>query len=165
MNLRLNNLRDVLCNILFGDDSMKKYIVPLQGNWYNPTTEKESKNTWVGYVIDYTDFGVNAVNLGTAIQRTGRSQVHLTFIGPAAEEMANSVVFWPYRADVVSEFKKYPGVLDNKAMRVFTSLYMQEGAASTLCYNVNLTVSYNETMEISSAILRKVELQGDLIIS
>ena len=41
---------------------------------------------------------------------------------------------------------------------------MQDGVASTLCYNVNLTVMYNEKLNISSPVLKKVDLHGDLIV-
>ena len=163
-NLRLKPLRDTLCNIIFGDDKYKKYIVPLQGNWYNPASEKGSHGTWIGYVIDYTDYSSSAISQGGRLIRSGKSQIHLTFIGPDAEDYAHGVTFWPFRADVTAEFAKYNGVLNNKDIRVFTSLYMQDGVASTLCYNVNLTVMYNEKLNISSPVLKKVDLHGDLIV-
>lgn len=169
-NLRLNNLRDTLCNIFFGKEELKKYIVPLQGNWYNPVTEEDSLNTWVGYMIDSVEYSSAAIEQGVRIIRTGRAIIHLTFIGPEAEEMANTVIFWPYRADVTKELNKYNGVLNNKDFKVFTSLYLQEGIATTLCYNTEIVITYNEVLPITAPILTRVELNGkiingDLIIS
>lgn len=164
-NLRMLSLRQSLNNILFsGRKDMLRYIVPLQGNWYNPTAERDSKSTWVGYCIDNIEYTSTAINRGTEIIRQGKAQVHLTFIGRDAEDIAADVVFWPYRADVVKEFEKYDGVLNNKDIRIYTSLYMQEGLASTLCYNVNLTVSYNEKKQINSPLLSKVDITGEIIV-
>jgi hypothetical protein len=163
-NLRHTSLRETLNNILFdGDEELKRYIVPLQGNWYNPTTGEEAKNTWIGYVIDSVSYDSSAIHQGTKIVRTGKANIHLTFIGDEAEDIANSIAFWPYRQDVVKEFDKYRGVLNNQNIKVYTSLYMQEGLATTLCYNVNLTVMYNETLDISSVPLSRVDVTGELI--
>ncbi len=164
-NLRMSSLRESLNNILFsGKKDMLKYIVPLQGNWYNPTTGFDSKNTWVGYCIDNIAYSSAAINRGTEIIRQAKAQIHLTFIGNNAEDMANDTVFWPYRADVVKEFERYDGVLNNKDFRVFTSLYMQEGLANTLCYNINLVVSYNEKKVINSPVLSKADITGEIIV-
>lgn len=164
-NLRMESLRRLLCNIFFEDESNLKYIVPLQGNWYNPVAGDSDGDTWIGYVIDYTNFNSAAIRQGDRIIRSGSAVIHLTFIGRQAEDMAYSTVFWPYRADIQSALKSINGVLNNRDIRVFTSLYMQEGAATTLCYNVNLTIAYNEELEITSEYLRNVDISGDLIVN
>ena len=164
-NLRMETLRRLLCNIFFENEEYIKYIVPLQGNWYNPVADDSVGDTWIGYVIDYTNFTSAAIRKGDRIIRSGSAVVHLSFIGKQAESMAYSTVFWPYRVDIQSAFKSINGVLNNKDIRVFTSLYMQEGVASTLCYNVNLTIAYNEELEIASEYLRNVDISGDLIVN
>ena len=48
-NINMTNLRDVLAKIFFGEEweEKKKYVVPLQGNWYNPSQGQKLDN-WIG---------------------------------------------------------------------------------------------------------------------
>ena len=97
-NINMTNLRDVLSLIFFGSTSeeYEQYIVPLQGNWYNPSQEQKLDN-WIGYVINSLKTDVSIVNRGDDGRRYYRNcqtEIHLSFIGANAEEMAYSVLYW-----------------------------------------------------------------------
>lgn len=168
-NINMENLRDVLSLIFFGSDAdeHKKYVVPLQGNWYNPSQVQHVDN-WIGYVIDSCKTDVAVVNRGDDGRRYYRNcqtVVHLSFIGADAEQMAQSVLFWSARADVTALIdKKYKGVINNKVFEVFSSLYMQEGLNSTLCWNVEFSIQHNMMSEVESPVLTGVDISGDIII-
>ena len=169
-NINMTNLRDVLCEIFFGKEeaeAKKKYVVPLQGNWYNPSQAQKLDN-WIGYVINYTKTNVAIVNPGNDGRRFYRecqTEVHLSFIGENAEELARTVLFWLARADVASLLdKKYKGVINNKEFEVYSSLYMQEGLNSVLCWNVEFSLQHNLMLDSESSILRKADISGNIII-
>lgn len=168
-NINMTNLRDVLCTIFFGEEAeaKKKYVVPLQGNWYNPSQAHHLDN-WIGYVINdmKTDVAiVNPGNDGRRYYRTCQTVIHLSFIGENAEELAQTVLFWLARADVQSIFdKKYKGVVNNKESEIYSSLYMQEGLNSVLCWNVDFSLQHNLMLDSESPILKGVDISGDIII-
>lgn len=168
-NINMTNLRDVLSLIFFGEDAEKnkKYVVPLQGNWYNPTQVHKLDN-WIGYVIDDIRTDVSVVNRGDDGKRYYRNcqtTIHIAFIGKDAERMAQSVLFWSARADVQAIIdKKYKGVVNNKELELYSSLYMQEGLNSTLCWNIDISLQHNMMLDSDSPILRRADLSGSLII-
>ena len=168
-NINMKNLREVLCTIFFGDDSeaYKKYVVPLQGNWYNPSQAHHVDN-WIGYVIDTCRSNVaivNRVDDGRRYYRECQTSIHLAFIGKNAEEMAQSVMFWLARADVQAIFdKKYKGVINNKESEVYSSLYQQEGLNSAICWNIDFSLQHNMMLDSESPILRKADISGNIII-
>lgn len=168
-NINMTNLRDVLSLIFFGSTSeeYKQYIVPLQGNWYNPGQGQKLDN-WIGYVINSLRTDVSIVNRGDDGRRYYRNcqtEIHLSFIGEKAEEMAYSVLYWLARADVQSIFdKKYKGVMNNKELEIYSSLYTQEGLNSTLCWNIDFSLQHNLMLDSESPILRKADISGNIII-
>lgn len=168
-NINMTNLRDVLSLIFFGSTSeeYEQYIVPLQGNWYNPSQEQKLDN-WIGYVINSLRTNVSIVNRGDDGRRYYRNcqtEIHLSFIGKNAEEMAYSVLHWLARADVQSIFdKKYKGVMNNKELEIYSSLYQQEGLNSTLCWNIDFSLQHNLMLDSESPILRKADISGNIII-
>lgn len=169
-NINMTNLRDVLAKIFFGEEeweAKKKYVVPLQGNWYNPSQGKKLDN-WIGYVIDTCKTDVAIVNRGDdgrRYYRNAQTTIHLSFIGEDAETLVQSVLFWLVRADVVKLFDdKYKGVINNKEFEIYSSLYEQEGLNSTLCWNVEFSLQHNILLDSESPILRKADISGNIII-
>lgn len=167
-NINMTNLRDTLVYIFFGGDpEKKKYVVPLQGNWYNPS-QVHSVDNWIGYVIDSCSSSVAIVNSqtdGRRYYRECQTRIHLAFIGEKAEQMAQSVLFWECRTDVQKLLDaRYKGVLNNKPVEIYTSMYMQEGLNSTLCWNVDVSIQHNMMLDSESPILRKADLSGSIII-
>ena len=169
VNINMKNLRDVLCTIFFGEEAeaKKKYVVPLQGNWYNPSQTQHVDN-WIGYVIDTCRSSVAVVNRGDDGRRYYRecqTSIHLAFIGKDAEELAQSVLFWIARDDVKSIIDKtYKGVINNKETEIYSSLYQQEGLNSAICWNVDFSIQHNMMLDSDNPILRKVDISGSLII-
>ena len=168
-NINMTNLREVLAKIFFGEDAeaKKKYVVPLQGNWYNPSQVQKLDN-WIGYVIDDMKTNVAVVNRGDdgrRYYREAQTSIHLAFIGEKAEELAQSVFFWACREDVKKLFDdKYKGVLNNKETELYSSLYLQEGLNSTLCWNVDISLQHNLMVDSENPILRKADISGNIII-
>lgn len=168
-NINMSNLRNVLAQIFFGEaaEEKKKYVVPLQGNWYNPSQTQKLDN-WIGYVIDSMTTDVSIVNPGNDGRRYYRNcqtSVHLSFIGQDAEAAAQSVLFWLAREDVRELIdRKYKGVINNKEFELYSSLYMQEGLNSQLCWNVEFSLQHSLMIDSESPVLEKADLSGDLII-
>lgn len=169
-NINMTNLRDVLCEIFFGKEqaeAKQKYVVPLQGNWYNPSQGQHLDN-WIGYVIDSCKTNIAVVNKGDDGRRYYRecqTSIHLSFIGEDAELTAQSVLFWIARDDVKTLLdKKYKGVLNNKPLEVYSSLYMQEGLNSILCWNIDISFQHSLMLDSENPILRKADISGDIII-
>jgi hypothetical protein len=168
-NINMKNLREVLAKIFFGEEwkAKKKYVVPLQGNWYNPSQVYKLDN-WIGYVIDTCRTNVAIVNRGDdgrRYYRNAQTTVHLSFIGEDAEILAQSVLFWLAREDVKKLLDdKYKGVINNEEFEIYSSLYEQEGLNSTLCWNVEFSLQHNLMLDSESPILRKVDISGNIII-
>ena len=168
-NINMTNLRDVLCKIFFGSEweSKKKYVVPLQGNWYNPSQAHKLDN-WIGYVINTCRTNVAVINRGDDgkhYYRNVQTEIHLSFIGHDAEALAQSVLFWLGRSDVKEIFdKKYKGVMNNKEVELYTSLYMQEGLNSALCWNTEISLQHCIMLDSESPILTKADISGNIII-
>ena len=168
VNMNMDNLRDTLCEIIFGDEKYKKYIIPLQGNWASPTREYKA-NTWVGYVIDSITTDVQIVRDNEVNNRYLRSctaAIHLMFAGVNAEKMAQSVFMWSTRQDVKDILdNKYKGQLQNQEFKLYTGLIAQEGANDILSWNIGIEITYN--MLVTSADkqpLTDVKLVGNMII-
>lgn len=161
----MTNLRDVLCEIFFGGaEEYKNYIVPLQGNWYNPT-QKDKVDNWIGYVIDTTKSSDSVVVEGKLLYRNCQTSIHLAFIGKDAEEMAQSVLFWIVRTDVQKLIDdKYKGVVNNKEIEIYSAYYEQEGLNSTLCWNVDFSLQHNIVLNTESPVLTKADLSGNIVI-
>lgn len=168
-NINMDNLRDVLARLFFGSEAEnnKKYVVPLQGNWYNPS-QMEGLDNWIGYVIDSCKTSVGTVNRmddGRRYYRNCQTTIHLAFIGKDAEIMAQSILWWSARSDVQALMdKKYKGVVNNKEFEIYSSLYMQEGLNSTICWNVDFSLQHNMMLDSENPVLRNVDISGSLII-
>jgi len=168
-NINMTNLREALCKIFFGEvtEENKKYVVPLQGNWYNPS-QGEHVDNWIGYIINSVKTNVAIVNRGDDGRRYYRNcqtDVHLSFIGADALDMALSVLFWLGRDDVKTVFDaKYKGVINNKEFEVYSSLYQQEGLNSAICWNVDFSLQHNLMLDSESPVLTKADISGNIII-
>ena len=168
-NINMTNLREVLCEIFFGKaaEESKKYVVPLQGNWYNPS-QGEHVDNWIGYIINSVKTDVAVVNRGDDGRRYYRNchtEIHLSFIGTDALDMALSVLFWLCRDDVKTVFDtKYKGVVNNKEFEVYSSLYQQEGLNSAICWNVDFSLQHNLMLDSESPVLTKADISGNIII-
>ena len=167
-SLNMSNLRTVLNSIFFEGTDNLKYIVPLQGNWYTPTLE-EADSTWIGYSIDTISTNTSIVPQegGKYYTRSCKARIHLTFIGTSAEDFVHTMLFWSMRQDIDKLLDdNYKGKINYEEFKIYTSLYMQEGKNSQLCWNVDLEMSYNEVYIISDqniTLFNNIVLLGTLI--
>lgn len=167
-SLNMSNLRTVLNSIFFEGTDNLKYIVPLQGNWYTPTLEK-ADSTWIGYSIDTISTNTSIVPQegGKYYTRSCKARIHLTFIGTSAEDFVHTMLFWSMRQDIDKLLDdSYKGKINYEELKIYTSLYMQEGKNSQLCWNTDLEISYNEVYIISDqniTLFNNIVLLGTLI--
>jgi hypothetical protein len=142
--ITMKGLHEALPRILFGEDrSQDKYIVPLQGNWFVPTTALEdgddSPTTWIGYLMLESRGETRSANYqGQVIERQMRQIFRLTFVGPQAEDLANSTFFWEERKDVQDAFVKMDAQVAYNQRRVYTRIFEQQGYNDTLVWVVDM---------------------------
>lgn len=161
--LNSNLLRTILSEIFFAEADREaniQYIVPKQGNWYNPQETKNGKiATWVAYSIPSRESVlksqaltlIDSLNVETTANMVvERVTVALQFVGTKAEDLAISVMHWPRRTDVEEAFAIVGGVLADNKIRVESSWFKQEGMNTTYAYNVRFVV-YCVNYEESSA--------------
>lgn len=168
-------LRDILAEIFFAPDvrdANKRFIVPKQGNWYNPQdTVDEKPATWIAYSIPSRVSQLKAredveqgetfdvvVNLLTEL-----ITIELQFVGASAEIFAASVMHWPKRADVSDAFAVVSGQVRDDKIKVITSWFQQEGMNTTYAHNVSVRVYCENTLSSSAQILQHVTANGSVI--
>jgi hypothetical protein len=106
-------------------EATKKYIVPLQADWFVPAIDPEAPTgNWIGYMILSISPSVRPLQpeLDTDMVTNLKVSFRLTFIGPQAEEMAVSTLFWNKRPDVQQVFKTMQAQLRHVDGRVYTHL-------------------------------------------
>lgn len=168
-HLNSSLLRDILAEIFFSiedREEAKKYIVPKQGNWYNPQDGHRNKiNTWIGYGIpdresvlkareeaNEDNLPINIINELVIID--------LQFVGEQAEDMAASVMHWPKRADVREAFSVVSGQVRDDKIRVVASWFKQEGMNTVYAYNVRVRVYCANVLETSANQLQHFYASG-----
>lgn len=102
---KTSSLRQALLDIYGVED---KYLVPLNTDWFIPTTDPEDKvGTWIGYRILQKAPYARAYQSGVYFIRPFRIKIRLSFVGPQAEDLADATMFWEDRTDVTQVFEKY----------------------------------------------------------
>ena len=134
-------LEDILLDPSLDDFAeRRKFIVPLQGNWYVPTYDTQYPYaTWCGYVIMGTKPTQRATQAKTIVQKNVKQRFRVVFVGPQAEEFSNQTLLWDERDDVRVAFAKncYAQLCyDERA--IYTKIYEQEGQNSTLIWAVDM---------------------------
>jgi hypothetical protein len=155
-------LKTILAAI-FGVDT--KYIVPKQGNWWNPQ-DQEGGGTFIAYIIRRTSPSVLAYSqLGDApvlvppetVIKTGSelstslvmSDIELQIVGPEAENIALSIQHWLNRSDIVMLFDSYHAQLCADGLGDFTvSNFTQDGLNTIFAYNTRFRVQWSNMMNV-----------------
>ena len=140
--LNQTTLRGILAAITSVDEA---FIVPKQGNWWNPQEQTVKPDTWCAYMIrsnrprtvPFYHATSDSVN-GVAVEKI--ATIDLQFVGPQSEEIAQSVAFWPFRADVKAQFEKVQGAIMNDDMEARSSTFYQAGNNSVIAWNVTIKV-------------------------
>lgn len=135
-----SNLRTALINIFQIED---KYVIPKQGNWWNPQDNAES-GTWVAFTIKSSHptvmpFLIQESNTIAASEHI--VDIDLQIVGALAESMAQSVSLWSLRQDVHDAFEAIGcSLLADNLGHYVVSNFIQEGLNSVLAYNVRFAV-------------------------
>ena len=168
MELNQTTLRGILAQILSVDP---KYIVPKQGNWFNPQEANANIENWVAYQIRRnrprtTPFYETGTNLNqkvnsVAVQKI--AEIDLQFVGPRSEELANSVAMWPLRSDVKAQFQTVQGAIMNGEYDAVSSNFMQDGNNTVLAWNVSFKVLWYSILDTNQGIMPQVTLNGKII--
>jgi hypothetical protein len=165
MQLNQTTLRGILAEILSVDE---KYIVPKQGNWWNPQEKNYDVATWCGYRIKsnkartppmYRELkdGVNSVVvLKLAI-------IELQFVGKLSEELAQSVAFWNLRNDVKEAFEKCGGAVVYSDQNAISSNFYQDGNNDVIAWNIpELKILWYDILETNQQPLTNIEVGGNV---
>ena len=68
---------------------------------------KDPIGTWIGYrIIDKKPL-LRAYQAGVYMEKSVRVSFRLTFVGPHAEDLANQVLLWDDRQDVIDDHKEF----------------------------------------------------------
>lgn len=143
MELNMTTLRGILATILSVDS---KYVVPKQGNWWNPQDKQSNIANWCAYRIksnrpvtspfyDEEDEQNKAVILKQA-------EIELQFVGPKSEDLANSVAFWSLRSDVQEQFKSVQGAILYDDCAAISSFFVQDGNNTVMAWNTTFSVNW-----------------------
>ena len=151
MALSQTTLRTTLATILSVDP---KYIVPKQGNWFNPQDmlpTEEKPLTWVAYRISRAKPRIIPVLVEDEDGKRSFtfivSKVDLQIVGTRAEALAESVAHWMRRQDVRDAFELIDASLMAQDFTTSVLDFYQDGANNILSYNVSFYVVWESVIE------------------
>jgi hypothetical protein len=139
-----------------------KFIVPKQGNWFNPQDTPiaaDKPDTWIAYSIDkgtpinipmmVTVESTSTVASYTASVTWYISKVEIQLVGKRAEDLARTMSHWLNRQDVKDAFNAIDCELmaDNGSYKVVT--YYQDGLNTQLGFQVVLMVLNSDVIKSS----------------
>lgn len=165
MQLNQTTLRGILAAVLSVDE---KYIVPKQGNWWNPQEKNNNVANWCAYRIksnrprtvpyykELTD-GVNSV------VTLKLAEIELQFVGPQSEQLAQSVAFWPLRTDVQEQLAQVHGSIMQEDFTAIPSDFYQNGNNTVVAWNIpDIKILWYDTMETTQSVLKTIETGGKI---
>ena len=163
MVLNQSLLRGILARILSVDQS---YIVPKQGNWYNPQ-DRDQLSTFIAYVLRSSDSIVMPYYFNGALNPTSvalkKGVLELQFVGNSAEELADSVSHWIHRKDVQAEFKAVNAQLMATDFGNYqVSNFSQAGLNTVLAFNVSCPLQWISTIEANQDRIESATMTGGL---
>ena len=171
MELNQTTLRGILAAILSVNE---KYVVPKQGNWFNPQEANANIENWCAYQIrqnrprtlPFYDVGTQRqgqvetkVNGGAVLKI---ADIDLQFVGPRSEELANSVAFWPLRSDVQTQFKTVQGAILNDEYDAISSIFMQEGNNTVMAWNTTIRVQWYSLLDTNQGRMPALLFDGKI---
>jgi hypothetical protein len=140
-------------------------IVPLQGNWWNPQDEKRVEN-WIGFRR-----GTATPKIKPFFREEDPSvsecycevPVRLQIVGAQAEEMAQSVMHWPNRNDVLDALEDLgvQPILEGFG-KYEVSDFFQDGGNTVLAYNVGFRLLEELQVETGQVEIVSADLGGAL---
>ena len=167
MELNQTTLRGILAQILLVDP---KYVVPKQGNWWNPQAKDANIANWCAYQIrrnrprttPFYEVGTtnNQKVNSVAVQKI--AEIDLQFVGPKSEELANSVSMWPLRSDVKAQFQTGQGAIMNGEYDAVSSVFYQEGGNTVLAWNVSFRVLWYSIKDTNQGLMPQITFEGKI---
>lgn len=163
MELNQTTLRGILASITSVD---QRFIVPKQGNWWNPQEQTVKPDTWCAYMIrsnrprtlpfynKSTDGQVN----GAITEKI--ATIDLQFVGPQAEQIAQNVALWPLRSDVAAQFKTVQGALLPDDLEARSSNFYQDGNNSVIAWNVSIRILWYSILDTTQGKMPQTTLNG-----
>ena len=149
MELNQTTLRGILAQILSVDN---KYIVPKQGNWWNPQENESNIKNWCAYRIKSNrprtaPFYVQTEQNKNVCTVLKMAEIELQFVGPDSEALANNVALWPMREDVQQAFSTVQGAIMLDDLTATSIFFTQEGANTIYSWNVNFSILWYSQLE------------------
>lgn len=157
--LNQSTLRGILAQILSVD---AKYVVPKQGNWFNPQEYAEKPSDWCAYRIKSnrprTAPFYNETETKNRVCVEKIADIELQFVGPNSETIAQNVATWPLRSDVKDKFQTVQGAILYDDLSAFSTSFYQDGTNNVMAWNVNIRVVWVSILETSQQRLSSVEI-------
>ncbi len=171
MELNQTTLRGILAAVLSVDP---KYVVPKQGNWWNPQSKDANIANWCAYQIKrnrprttpFYQEGSNKVNNVTtpvnSVAVLKIAEIDLQFVGPQSEDLANSVAMWPFRSDVKAQLQQVHGAIMNDEYDAVSSIFYQDGANTVMAWNVTIQVLWYSILDTTQGRMPALTLEGNI---
>lgn len=161
MDLNQTTLRGILAQVLSVDQA---YVVPKQGNWWNPQEQANSPDTWCAYVIRSNVprtapyFSSNGDTNRVCVNKI--AEIDLQFVGPQAEDMAQGVAIWHLRNDVARALATVQGSIMYTDAETRSNVFYQDGANTVLAWNAKIKVNWIQVLNTTQQILQEVNIDG-----
>lgn len=165
MQLNQTTLRGILAAILSVDG---KYIVPKQGNWWNPQAANANIANWCAYRIKSnqpraTPFYKELTKGVNSVVSLKIATIELQFVGPASEQLAQSVALWPLRGDVTTQLSTVHGSIMQEDLTAIPSDFYQDGSNTVIAWNVpSLKIIWYDILDTNQNVLTTIETGGQI---
>ncbi len=170
MQLNQTTLRGILAQILSVNE---KYIVPKQGNWWNPQQPGANIANWCAYKIKSnkprtTPFyqettAPNAQTPENSVVVLKVASIELQFVGPDSEQLAQSVAMWPLRGDVKEQFKNVHGAVMYEDFTAIPSDFYQDGSNTVVAWNVpDIKILWYDVLSTSQSPIKTINMGGQI---
>lgn len=165
MQLNQMTLRGILAEILSVDE---KYIVPKQGNWWNPQENHSNIKNWCAYRIKSnrprtTPFYRELTKGVNSVVQLKLAEIELQFVGPDSEQLAYSVSFWPLRSDVQAQLEQVHGAIMQEDFTAIPSDFYQNGNNTVVAWNVpDIKILWYDTLDTMQSVLQTIETGGKI---
>lgn len=162
--LNQTTLRGILAQILSVD---QKYVVPKQGNWWNPQKPGANVANWCAYRIRSnkprsTPFyceTAEGVNSACVLKI---ADIDLQFVGPQSEQLAQSIALWPLRGDVQTALATVQGSIMYDGNDAVPSDFYQDGDNTIIAWNVQVSVLWYDFVATSQKAIMTIETGGQI---
>lgn len=165
MALNQTTLRGILAQILSVN---QKYVVPKQGNWWNPQEANANIENWCAYRIKsnqpttapfYHKGNLNGSPVNAVVVQK-IAEVELQFVGPQSEDLAASISMWPLRSDVRTALASIHGAIMYEPATAMSSAFAQEGNNTVTAWNVSVKILWYDIMDTNQNVISTIELGG-----